>query len=85
MDKIVPRTRGPGLSEQIYRLIYPAQKEMTSTQRIIIKRYPRVMGTEPRGFLELGNCRFRLTEKYQRYAELAMAARLIWIERNRRL
>ena len=85
MEKIVPRTRGPRLSQQIYRLIYLTQKEMTPTQRIIIKGYPRVMWTEPGGFLELGDCRLRLTEQHQRYAKLAMAARLIWIECNHRL
>src|SRR5260370_7362010 len=82
MHKIVPRTCGPSLSQQIYCLIYLAQKEMTPTQRIIIKGYERVMWTEPGGFLELGDCRLRLTEKHQRYANLAMAARLIWIDRN---
>src|SRR6516164_777163 len=85
MDEIVPRTRGARLSQQIYRLIYLAQKEMAPTQRIITKGYERVMWTEPSGFFELGDCRLRLTEKHQRYAKLAMAARLIWIERNRRL
>src|SRR6516225_2473488 len=85
MDKIVPRTRGPRLSQQIYRLIYMAQREMTPTQRVKIKSYERVVWTEPGGFLELEDCRRRLTEKHQRYAKLAMAARLIWIERNRRL
>jgi hypothetical protein len=85
MVKIVPRIRGPRFSQQIYRLIYLAQKEMTRTQRKIIMGYERVMWTEPGGFLELGDCRLRLTEKHQRYAKLAMPARLIWIERNRRL
>src|SRR6266702_797068 len=85
MDKTVPRTRGPRLSQLSYRIIYLAQKEMTRTQRIIIKGNERVMWTESGGFLELGDCRLRLTEKHQRYAKLAMAARLIWIERNRRL
>src|ERR1700730_531893 len=85
MDKIVLSTRGPRLSQQIYRLIHLAQNEMTPTQRMIINGYERVMWTEPGGFVELGDCRLRLTEKHQRYAKLAMAARLIWIERNRRL
>ncbi len=44
MDKIVPRTRGPRVSQQIYRLIYLAQKEMTRTQRMIIKGYERSCG-----------------------------------------
>jgi len=58
---------------------------MTRTQRMIIKGYERVMWTEPGGFLKLADCRLRLTEKHQRYAKVAMAARLIWIERNCRL
>ena len=77
MDKTVSRTRRPRLSQEIYALIYLAQKEMTRTQCMIIKGDERVMWTEPGGFIELGNCRLRLTEKHQRYAKLAMATCLI--------
>jgi len=84
MDEIVPRTRGARLSQQIYRLIYLAQKEMAPTQRIITKGYERVMWTEPSGFFELGDCRLRLTEASA--LRRAGDGRLLdWIERNLRL
>ena len=84
MDKIVPRTRGARFSQQIDCLIYLAQKKMTPTQRIIINGYERVMWIEPAGFLELGDCRLRLTEA-SALRRAGDGRSLDWIERNLRL
>ena len=84
MDKIVPRTRGARFSQQIDCLIYLAQKKMTPTN---VSKLMAMNGSCGLSRLDFSSWGIAASgrPKHQRYAELAMAAGLIWIERNRRL
>src|SRR5262245_14505966 len=85
MDVIDPRICGTRLPQHVYCLIGMSEKQITNPQGGI-----RAVGTwiariEPDGFLELRDRCLRLTHEHQRVGKLKNCARIVSVERYRRL
>src|SRR5260370_16297097 len=78
----IPKARicRPGLSQKFYWLMQMAEEKMTGTQSPIGVGDIRVVGIEPDGLFELGDCRLWLTQKHQRQTKLVKRAAIVAVE-----
>jgi len=73
----------PCLSQKVDCLIHMTEEKVTGTQRPIRVGYIPVVGIEPDGFFDVGDCRLRLAQKHHCQAKLMKGAGVIVVESDR--